>query len=165
MTTDLQVGKQQVISFHYELTDPSGQLIETSRDADPVLALTGADNMLAGLEQAMMGKRVGDSFTVTLAPEHAYGLRDDQKQQRVPAKYLKHEGKLRPGKIVRIDSDQGVKTATVLKVGKFSVDLDMNHPLAGQAVTFAVEITDIRAAEAEEIAHGHAHGRGGHHHD
>lgn len=164
MTTDLRVGNHQVIAFHYDLTDEAGQAIETSRDGDAVLALTGADNMLPGLEQAMMGKGVGDTFTVTLAAEHAYGLRDEQKQERVPAKYLKHEGKLRPGKIVRIDTNQGVKTATVRKVGKFSVDLDMNHPLAGQAVTFNVEITGIRAAEAEEIAHGHAHGKGGHHH-
>lgn len=164
-TSPMSVGDRTVVSFHYELKDQSGSAIETSRDHDPVAFLVGADNVLPGLERAMQGKGVGEQFSVTLAPEVAYGLRDEAKTDRVSAKYLKHEGKLKPGKVVRIDTNQGVKTATVLKVGKFSVDLDLNHPLAGQTITFDVEIVDIRAAEAEEIAHGHAHGKGGHHHD
>ena len=54
---------------------------------------------------------------------------------------------------------------TVLKVGRFNVDVDGNHPLAGQELTIDVEITDIREAEEEEVKHGHAHGPGGHQHD
>lgn len=162
---ELSVGERTVVSFHYDLRDPAGTIIETSRDGDPVAFLVGADNVLPGLEQAMLGKRSGEQLSVTLGPELAYGLRDETKTDRVSAKYLKHEGKLKPGKIVRIDTNQGIKTATVLKVGKFTVDLDLNHPLAGQTLTFDINIEAIRAAEAEEVAHGHAHGKGGHHHD
>ena len=94
----------------------------------------------------------------------AYGPRIESKTDRISAKYLKHEGKLRPGQIVSIQTDNGRQSATVLKVGKFNVDIDLNHPLAGQTISFDVEITAIRAATAEETSHGHAHGAGGHQH-
>ena len=159
------ISNNTVVSFHYTLADESGNIVEDSRKDDtPSVYLHGANNILGGLEQALTGLQVGDKKKVSLQPHAAYGLRNASKIERVPAKYLKHEGKLKAGKIVRIDSNHGVKTATVLKVGKFSVDLDMNHPLAGQSIHFDVEITDIRQASPEEIAHGHAHGPVGHHH-
>lgn len=160
----MNVSNNKVVSFHYSLFAEDGEQIETTRDGSPTLCLIGASNVLLGMEQAMMGKQVGDCFKVTLEPHLAYGLRQKNKQDRVSAKYLKHEGKLKPGQIVRIDTNQGVKTATVLKVGKFNVDIDLNHPLAGQTICFDIEITDMRDATAEEASHGHAHGVGGHQH-
>lgn len=160
----MQVAPQTVVSFHYNLIDSEGHAIETTRDGEPTLCLLGANNMLPGLEQAMLGKSVGDVFSVTLTPERAYGLRDENRKDRISLKYLKHEGKLIPGKIVRINSNDGVKTATIIKVGKFNADVDLNHPLAGQHITFEVEIMAIRPAAQEEIDHGHAHGVGGHQH-
>lgn len=160
----MQVAPHTVVAFHYNLLDNDNHSIETTRDGEPTLCLIGANNVLPGLEQVMLGKAAGDVFSVTLTQEKAYGLRDENRKDRVSLKYLKHEGKLRPGKIVRINSNQGVKTGTVIKVGKFNADLDLNHPLAGQTITFEVEIMDIRAASQEEIDHGHAHGIGGHQH-
>jgi FKBP-type peptidyl-prolyl cis-trans isomerase SlyD len=52
----------------------------------------------------------------------------------------------------------------VLKAGKFNIDVDTNHPLAGKTLSFDIEIIDTRAATSEEISHGHAHGIGGHQH-
>lgn len=160
----MQAAPRTVVAFHYNLLDSDNHTIETTRDGEPSLCLLGTNNVLPGLEQAMLGKSVGDVFSVTLTPERAYGLRDEKRKERISLKYLKHEGKLLPGKIVRINSNQGVKTATVIKVGKFNADLDLNHPLAGQTITFEVEIMDVRAASQEEIEHGHAHGVGGHQH-
>ena len=54
--------------------------------------------------------------------------------------------------------------AVIVKVGRFNIDVDANHPLAGQTLNFEVEVTDVREASAEEVAHGHAHGEGGHQH-
>ena len=72
---------------------------------------------------------------------------------------------LKPGSQVTLQMKDGTQQmVTVVKVGKFSVDVDINHPLAGQTLTFSVTIQDIRDATEEEIAHGHAHGPGGHHH-
>ncbi len=63
-----------------------------------------------------------------------------------------------------INTDQGQRQVTVVKVGKFMATVDTNHPLAGRELTFDIEIIESREATAEEIAHGHVHGKGGHQH-
>ena len=69
--------------------------------------------------------------------------------------------------MVRIETAQGMHDATIVKVGKFNVDIDANHPLAGKTVTFEIDIEAVRDATQDELAHGHAHGMDGatHHHD
>ncbi|MEQ8517167.1 MAG: FKBP-type peptidyl-prolyl cis-trans isomerase, partial [Chromatocurvus sp.] len=124
----------------------------------------GAGNILPGLEKEMAGRSAGDVFSVSLAAKDAYGERDPQRQQRVPVKHLLYKGRLQPGMLVQINTEKGQRPATVIKAGKFSADLDTNHPLAGQDLVFDVELVDVRAASREEIAHGHVHGPGGHAH-
>ena len=164
MNAPLKIAKDTVVSFHYTLFNSTGEQLETSLDGDPSLFLVGANNVLPGMEQAMLNKQAGDSFSIELPAIMAYGLRDENKKDRISAKYLKHEGKLKPGQIVRINTDKGQRTATVIKVGKFNVDIDLNHPLAGQDIRFDVEIVSVRHGTPEELAHGHAHGIGGHNH-
>lgn len=161
----MHVSKNTVVSFHYTLADEAGNIVENSRDSDqPNVYLHGAGNILPGLESAIEGKQVGDAVSATLAAQDAFGLHKDNNQQRVPLKYLKHEGKLKIGQQVRLQTEHGTHVGTVIKVGKFNADVDMNHPLAGQTVTFNVDVIEIREATAEEQTHGHAHGPGGHHH-
>ena len=160
----MKISHNTVVSFHYRLLNAQGELIEDSRPDEPNLYLHGHRNIMPGLEQAMADKTVGDCFQATLEPHMAYGIYQQDKKKRVPIKYLKHEKNLKPGKIIRVKTDEGVQAVTVIKVGKFNVDVDFNHPLSGQRVTFDVEIMDIREATAEEIDHGHAHGVGGHQH-
>jgi FKBP-type peptidyl-prolyl cis-trans isomerase SlyD len=71
---------------------------------------------------------------------------------------------LEPGQLVSIRTRRGPVQASVVKVGRFNVDVDANHPLSGQSLTFDVEVTAIRDATGEEISHGHVHGAGGVHH-
>lgn len=160
----MDIQRHTVVSFHYTLRDESGDELETSRGGDPSVYLHGANNILAGLERAMLGKTVGDVFTVSLVAADAYGPRDPERQQRVPVKHLVHQGRLRPGKLVQVNTSEGQRPATVLKVGKFSADLDTNHPLAGRDLEFDIELMDVRPASDEEIAHRHVHGPGGHQH-
>ena len=79
-------------------------------------------------------------------------------------KHLVFQGKLQAGKVAQLNTREGKRAVTVLKVGRHSADIDTNHPLAGQTLIFDVEILDVRAASADELAHGHAHGPGGHQH-
>ena len=79
-------------------------------------------------------------------------------------KHLLFKGKLRPGMTAQLNTRDGRLPVTVVKVGRHTADVDTNHPLAGQTLTFDIEIMDVRAATAEETAHGHVHGPGGHHH-
>jgi FKBP-type peptidyl-prolyl cis-trans isomerase SlyD len=161
----MQIGKNSVVTFHYTLRDDAGVQLESSRDGDPTLYLHGANNMLPALEEAFAGRSAGESFQITLTPAQAYGERRAGAVERVPAKYLKHEGRLRVGQVVRLHmKDGGAMPVTIVKVGKFAVDVDSNHPLAGRTLSYDIEIVDVRAATAEEIAHGHAHGVGGHNH-
>jgi FKBP-type peptidyl-prolyl cis-trans isomerase SlyD len=160
----LNIEADTVVSFHYTLRDDSGKELETSRGTQPSAFLVAHNNILPGLEAAMAGKSAGDVFTVELAAQDAYGLRDPDKTQRVPAKHLAFKGKLRAGAVVQLNTSEGMRPVTVLKAGRHSADIDTNHPLAGQALAFDIEIVEVRAASAEELAHGHAHGPGGHHH-
>ena len=106
----------------------------------------------------------GDIFSATVTPEEGYGLRKPDKVQRVPMKHLSFKGKLRPGATVQLNTKDGMRAVTVVKAGRHTADIDTNHPLAGQTLVFDIEMVETRAATAEEITHGHAHGPGGHHH-
>ena len=160
----MNIGPNTVAIFHYTLRDDSGDEKETSRGADPSAYLHGANNIIPGLEAAMEGHAAGDVFSATLAPEDAYGQPNPDKQQRVPAKHLVFKGKLKAGMVVQLNTSEGRVPVTVVKAGRHSADIDTNHPLAGQSLTFDIEIVDVRAATEEEVAHGHAHGVGGHQH-
>jgi FKBP-type peptidyl-prolyl cis-trans isomerase SlyD len=160
----MQIENGAVVTFYYTLSDTAGNTIETNRDGEPAVYLHGANNIVPKLEEAFSGKQLGDTFQVTLAAADAYGEYRADAVQRVPAKYLKHAGKLSPGQAVQLNTKDGTQLVTVVKVGKFSVDVDTNHPLAGQTLSYAIEVDSVRAASDEEQAHGHAHGPGGHHH-
>lgn len=160
----MNIATNSVALFHYTLRNEAGEELETSRGGEPSAYLHGANNIIPGLEKAMEGHSKGDVFSATVAPEDAYGQTDPQRQQRVPVKHLLFKGKLRPGMVVQLNTRDGRVPVTVVKAGRHSADVDTNHPLAGQALTFDIEIVDVRAASEDEVAHGHAHGPGGHHH-
>ena len=157
--------KDKVVTFHYTLKNTGGEEMESSKDRDPMTYLHGANNIITGLEKAMEGHAIADKFSVTVEPEEAYGARAEDNIQRVPLKRLKGLGKIVAGQVLNLQTQQGPVQVTVVKVGKFNVDVDANHPLAGETLTFEVEITEIRDASSEETEHGHVHGPGGHQHD
>jgi FKBP-type peptidyl-prolyl cis-trans isomerase SlyD len=159
----MEIAKNKVVTFHYTLTDEEGSFTETSAERDPVAYLHGRNNIVPGLEAELSGKRAGDEVKAAVPPELAYGLRDEDATQRVPIKHLVRPGKVEVGKVVTVNTASGHRRAMVAKVGRFNVDLDFNHPLAGKTLIFDVKIIDVRDATEEEITHGHAHGPGGAH--
>ena len=159
----MQIEKDKVVTFHYRLSE-ADELLESTNDDEPLAYLHGHGGIIPALEQAMTGRQVGDRFSVTLAPEQAYGPRRERPPQRVPIKHLLTKGKLKPGQVVAVNTREGPREAVIVKVGKFNVDVDTNHPLAGKILTFEIDIQDVREATPEELSHGHAHGVGGHRH-
>ena len=157
----MKIEKNKVISFHYKLRD-GGVELEHSQSADPMLFMFGHGGLISGVEDAMAGRQAGDSFSVTLPPEQAYGHRSNDAVQRVPIKQLGTKKKLNPGDVVAVNSSKGPMDVTIIKAGKFMADIDANHPLAGRTLTFNIDIVDVRDATDEELSHGHAHGAGGH---
>lgn len=156
----------KVVSFHYTVTGEDGETVDSSRvRAEPLSILLGHGNIIPGLEKELIGKTVGDKFETTVAPEEAYGARDENARQRVPKKYFSGANKLKVGDVTVLGLKQGgQRMVTVVKVGMTAIDVDLNHPLAGQTLKFEVEVTGVRDAEEVEIQHRHAHGAGGHQH-
>ncbi|MFB9069230.1 FKBP-type peptidyl-prolyl cis-trans isomerase [Pseudofulvimonas gallinarii] len=160
----MQVAKDCVVRFHYTLKAVDGTLIESSEGAQPLAILWGHGGLIAGVERALEGRSAGDSVEVTVSPEDGYGERRDDLFQRLPKKYFRNPDKLRPGMVTEIRTERGPRVVTVVKTGMTVIDVDGNHPLAGQTLQFALQVVDVREATAEEIDHGHVHGDGGHHH-
>ncbi|MCE9678565.1 peptidylprolyl isomerase [Shewanella sp. AS1] len=160
----MSIKNDMVVQFNYTLRDEKGEELETNKGLDPIAYLHGHHNMMPGVEKALTGRAIGDSFSVTLPPEETYGIRNPDAEQRVSVKHLQGAKVWKPGMRAIIHTEQGQRQVTVLKVGKFMATVDINHPLAGRELTFELEVVGARDATQEEIAHGHAHGVGGHHH-
>ncbi len=161
----MKAETNSVVSFHYSLADEAGEPIENSHDREPMSILLGAGNIIPGLESAITGREAGDRFDVTVTAEQAYGEHRDGLTQRVPKKYFEQAQRLKPGMTTLLKTQDGSQRMVVVtKIGQSVIDVDLNHPMAGKTLNFAIEILDVRVASEEEIAHDHAHAPGGHQH-
>ncbi|MBI3171754.1 MAG: peptidylprolyl isomerase, partial [Hydrocarboniphaga effusa] len=137
-----------------------GDVLDSSSGGEPLAYLHGMGNQIPGLEKALAGKTAGDKLKVIVPPEQGYGLRDEKLVQQVPRRAFQGVSELKPG--MRFNSQSGAVTVT--RVLGDMVTVDGNHALAGETLNFEVEVTQVREATGEELAHGHVHGAGGHHH-
>lgn len=159
----MQITDNSAVSFHYTLTNSNGEQLDSSRGEEPLAYLHGAGNIIAGLEAALAGKEVGDTFNVTIPPAEAYGELVPNMVQVVSKKMF--EGMdVEVGMQFHADVSHGAGIITVTEINGDDVTIDGNHPLAGETLIFDVEVVDVRPATEDEIAHGHIHGAGGHHH-
>jgi len=164
--SETTAGPGKVITFHYDLFDESSDKIETSDVGEPLVFLYGQNTVLASLQEAFLNKQSGEDFSITIPAGKAYGRYYHDRKQRIPTKHIDggKKQKFRVGQVINLQGERGGSPGTIVKVGKFNLDVDANHPLAGKDLTFDVRIVSVRDASAEEIAHGHAHGPGGHQH-
>jgi len=159
----MQVEKNTVVRFEYTLHETDGDLLE-STDGQAVAYLHGHKAMIPAIEEGLEGKQAGDGVKLSLAPEQAYGVRREEAQERISVKHLQGAKTWKPGMVALVQTEQGPRQVTILKVGKFMATVDTNHPYAGKHLDFDLKVVEVRAATEEEIAHGHAHGSGGHQH-
>ena len=160
----MQIAKNTVATIDYTLTDPQGQVIDSSKGREPLAYLHGASNIIPGLESALEGKSAGDTVIVSVPPEQGYGMRDPNLVQPVPRTNFQGAPDIKPGMQFQAHTAEGARIVTVVKVDEQNVTVDANHPLAGMDLKFDVSVVGVRAASPEELKHGHAHGAGGHHH-
>jgi FKBP-type peptidyl-prolyl cis-trans isomerase SlyD len=160
----MQISKDSVVSMAYTLTNDEGQVIDTSAGGEPLVYLHGAQNIIPGLENALVGKQVGDKLTVNVVAADGYGEYNPDLVQVVPKHLFAGVENIEAGMQFHAQTDYGMQVVTVAAVEGDEITVAGNHPLAGQNLNFDVEIMDIRAASAEELEHGHVHGAGGHHH-
>ncbi|MFN7137443.1 MAG: peptidylprolyl isomerase [Thermomonas sp.] len=160
----MKIEKDRVVRFHYAVAEAGQAPMESSKDVgEPLAILFGHGQIIPGLEKAMEGREAGDSFKAAVAAAEAYGERREGLTQRIPKKHF-GEQRLEPGMQVVLNTNFGPRAVTIEKVGMSVVDVDLNHPMAGKDLEFDIEVVDVREASEEELAHGHVHGEGGHHH-
>ena len=154
---------QQVISFHYTLTDNHGKQLDSSREAQPLTFLAGGGQLIPGLEKILIEMKSGDRKTVTIAHQEAYGVFNQSLVYKISSDKLPSK-EIKLGDVFATGEGATYQEVMVVDLNDEFAVLDGNHPLAGKDLTFDVEITNIRPASPEEISHGHVHGAGGHHH-
>ena len=161
----MQIESNKVVTLNYTLTDSDGKIIDQSNDGS-FAYLHGANNIIPGLENALTGKTIGEKMDVAVAPADGYGEHEAEKTQAVPRNMFPEDAEIEIGMQFHAQGPNGeTLVVTVVNVEDENITVDGNHPLAGVALNFDVEIMDVRDASEEELQHGHVHGPEGHEHD
>lgn len=161
----MQIGKDTVVTLHYKLSDAQGNLIEESQE--PMVYLHGGyQNTLPKIEEALDGKAAGYQVTIQVEPADAFGEYDADLVKVEPRNALPEplEVGMQFEGVPDGDTHGESRIFTVTDIADGKVVLDGNHPLAGIALRFALNVVEVRTASDEEVAHGHVHGPHGHHH-
>jgi FKBP-type peptidyl-prolyl cis-trans isomerase SlyD len=163
----MKIAKNTVVTVHYKLSDAQGNLIEESQE--PMVYLHGGyENTLPKIEEALDGKDAGYETTIQVEPEDAFGEYDSNLIKIEPRNRLPEPievGMQFEGTPDSTESGDESLIFTVTDIADDKVVLDGNHPLAGMALRFNLNVAEVRAATDEEISHGHVHGAHGHHDD
>ncbi len=155
----MDIAHNTVITLTYQVTDPDGNLVDAGEE--PIIYLHGGhDDIFPRIEEELQGKQSGDTILVKLQPDEAFGEYDAElvqieSRENFPAELqvgMQFEGAPEG----TAEDDYVIYRVTEIMSDK--VVLDGNHPLAGMALVFTGTVSNVRAATAEEIAHGHVHG-------
>lgn len=162
----MKVGKGSVVSVDYELHLGDGKVIDASSPGSPLAYIHGEGQIVPGLERALEGLDMGEARQVVVSPEDGYGVHDARGIQEVPRNAFPSDVEPFAGMELMAEGPQGQTVPFVVReVKPDSVVIDLNHPLAGRTLHFAVTVRDVREATPEELHHGHVHGPHGHDHD
>lgn len=159
----MQIAKDTIVTISYQLANLEGEILEKS--SEPVSYLHGGyDGIFPTVEEALQGKQEGDDINVTLEPEYAFGEYEAELLRAEPRHLFPAEIAVGMQFEGAAEGTEEFMLYTVTELTEDTVMVDGNHPLAGQTLQFSCHVDNVRAASAEEIAHGHAHGEHGHHH-
>ncbi|MBZ4202514.1 MAG: peptidylprolyl isomerase [Methylovulum sp.] len=159
----MQVADNIAVTIHFTLTDDDGEIIDSSIGEEPMTYLHGSGQVITGLEKALLGKTVGEKFTIRIEPEEAYGVFSEDRIEVIPRDMFDEGDVIEVGMQFEADVAENPAIITIVAVEGDNVTIDSNHPLADVALTFEVEIIGLRPATEEELEHGHVHGEGCHH--
>lgn len=165
----MKIAKDMVVTFEYTLKDDDGEILDTSQDHGPLSYIHGNNQIIPGLEDALEGRQAGEAFKESIAPENAYGVRDDENIFEVPRNRFDGIDEIYAGMQVQVEGHHGIEIMTVIDFNDEMVTLDGNHPLAGMTLHFEGKIVEVREATAEEMESllmehdcgGCGHGQGG----
>lgn len=161
----MQISDRKIVIINYTLTGENGDILDKSDDGG-FAYLHGAGNIVVGLENALLGKRINDEFSVSVPPAEAYGEHNPEMQQTVSIDMFDDTKELQVGRQFHAQSPDGQPiTVTIAAIEDDNVTINGDHPLAGKTLNFDVKVIAIRDASKEEITHGHVHKSDDHHQD
>jgi len=147
ITMQFAVDVGSTVTLHLALTLEDGSVAESTFDEDPLTFTMGDGTLVHGLELALYGLRPGDTQRLALYPEQAFGRHDPERIHHLPRSGFPADIELLPGNIIAFDTPEGEEIAgTVLSLDEHTVEVDLNHPLAGRRIIFDVEIVDVNPA-------------------
>jgi FKBP-type peptidyl-prolyl cis-trans isomerase SlyD len=157
------IAEGLVVSINYTLRNDAGEVIDASEAGHPLIYLHGAENIVRGLEQQLLGLEVGATCKAVVSAEDGYGERGESDPQPIAKSEFPADMPFEPGVGFAVEGADGqMMPLWVDRVEGDMVYVDTNHPLAGETLHFEVEVTSIREATDDERAHGHPHGPTGH---
>lgn len=159
-----QIDRDVVVSLQYKLSLDDGTVVEESEHGDPLVYLHGYGNIVVGLERELEGMKVGESKAVVVESADAYGEYDPEDIEEVSRAEMPPDFEPEVGMLLEVhDDEEDDYVAVVKEITEGGMLLDFNHPLAGERLHFDITVEGLRAASAEEMAHGHAHDTHHHH--
>jgi len=162
---DQTLKPNQVVTINYTLKDSEGEIIDSTSEGKSFSFLSGSEQILPKLEEAIGGMLIGSKKVVALTAADAYGEYFDDAVQVLQRSEFPKDMEIKEGmELVTSAPDGSQMPFVITKITDEQVTVDFNHPLAGEDLSFDVELLDLRDATAEELSHGHAHGAHGHHH-
>lgn len=139
------------VSVDYTGTLANGEVFDSSEGELPLEIQMGEGQLIDGFEAALMGMALNEKKTFTLTPDDAYGQRDEEliytfSREEVPPEANPEEGET----LVLTDQDGNEVAAVIIEVTDEKIVVDLNHPLAGESLTFAIEVVGISETATQE---------------
>lgn len=153
----MEIGDNSVVSITYTLKNNDGEVLDSSEGRGPLSFIQGIGAVIPGMEKAVLGKKAGDSFSVTIPPTEGYGDYNEELIFTIGKDKIDGIESFETGMQVQAQTKEGVQLMTVKEVHDDSVKFDGNHPLAGEELNFDITISEVREATPEELEHGHVH--------
>jgi FKBP-type peptidyl-prolyl cis-trans isomerase SlyD len=151
------IGEKSVVGISYVLKGELGEVLDQSSESDPFVFLMGVEGVVPGLERALIGKQIGDQFSVTLQPNDAYGELLPELIGEVPRNQFPPDEKLAVGSRFQGEVAGGIRMFTIQKIEGDTLTIDANHEFSGKVLYFEVKVLSVRPATTEELSHKHVH--------
>jgi peptidylprolyl isomerase len=140
----MRVQKGHFVKVNYTGTLDNGAVFDSTESCHPMEVEVGSGNVLRGFEDALIGMARNEKKVFSLAPEDAYGQRDESLEQSFDRSEVPPDFQPAIGEVVGLQTERGDQVlATVKHVDSEKITVDLNHPLAGQSLTFEVEVNEI----------------------
>ena len=146
-----KVANGLFVSIDYTGTLDNGEVFDTSEGRKPMEVQVGAGNVIPVFESALLGMSLNETKTFTLSPEEAYGHRDDDQMHDFPKSDIPAGMDPEVGQVLMLNTPKGQQIpARVDSIDDEKVIFDLNHPLAGQSLTFKIEVVGLSETATQQ---------------